>query len=432
MSRNPYLQQPVVEWSPLGARFAGGASSVTSGKSVGALAGLPQSGMVVLALSRRAAFIRPLRVPNASADEVQRAIGLQIGQLFPLAGKNLTFAFRLTSDVTAEGRLAIVAACATEILEKARAELADVGLHHSLAVPTAFGSAQIAASEGLSDCAIVERTQEGIAIDIVSGGELRATRVIPDTSDPEEIKGEVCRTFTVAGIKCGPIVACNGLLLEGADRSLAASPLGFLAAGGATKVGVHLELPEIAARKSQAQTARKSRLSMLALVAAVVCLAVAVTGRMNKVRRVQQSDSAYATQLKKLNLEKSAAISSGRKHGQTAAVLKSAFEPAQYPSEVLRLVANSVPKDVWITGFSFDRGKLSFVRGSAVRNEAVVEYLDALTALSDPETGAARFREVKIAFANNGKIENAAIVNFSIQLFPVGNVPIVEGKAAKK
>lgn len=431
MSRTHTSHLPVVEWSPSGARAIGASSETVAEGTLTMLAGSAGGPSVVAALSRRTAYVRPIRVPNASAEEVGRAIALQIGQLFPIGSANLAFGFRLTSDVTSEGRLAIVAACSVESMRAMTREFGSVGLHAVTTVPAAFGSPLLAASMGLEDCAVVESTPEGYAIDIVAGGELRASRVVPPVAGTDDLQGEICRTFTIAGLPCGPILAAGGLELAAADHSTSASPLQHLASGAA-RVGIDLELPEVVAKRSQAAVAGRSRLAIACAIAAVLAIGIVGFGRMTKTKALQGEEALWQKRLRELNANKTDLTGKATKLGQTAGVLSSAFQPAQMPSEILTLVSNAVPKDVWITGVTFERGKMAFVRGAAIRNEAVVDFVNNLSTILDPASGEPRFRDVRIVFANNGKIQDSLVVNFSIQLFPVGNVPIQEGSLLKK
>lgn len=431
MSRSTPTALPVLEWSPSGARGFDAVSGLVSGPNVASVSGRLSSGQAIVALSRRTAFVRTLRVPNASPDEIGRAIGVQAAQLFPVGGSQLAIGFRLTSDVTSEGRLAVLGACPVDSMRKLHQELERTGLRALAVLPAAFGSPLFAASLGISEGAVVEETPEGIAIDVIAGGELRATRVVPTTEDLEEIKAEIERTFAIAGLESGPVIAAGGLRLPFAAKESTESTISSL--GGSTKLGIHLELPELAAQRAEHRLRARARVAVLCAAAAVVAMAYAAKTRYEAADLVSRRDTTWKKSLDRLTKAKGSVASQFTKVDYTAGVLTSAFEPAQPASDVLKLICNSVPKDVWITGLTFDRGKPAFVRGAAVRNEAVTEYLDALTSLRDESSGQARFRDVKLVFANNGKVENTPVVNFSLQLFPVGNLPIVEpAKKGKK
>ena len=100
---------------------------------------------------------------------------------------------------------------------------------------------------------------------------------------------------------------------------------------------------------------------------------------------------------------------------------KTILSPAQTSSEVLTLVSSRIPQGAWITGISYDRGKPVLIRGTALTSEAVTAYLDALN--TEP-----RFKDAKLVFANNASIEESVVVNFSISLRAIGNVPLDEQK----
>ena len=109
---------------------------------------------------------------------------------------------------------------------------------------------------------------------------------------------------------------------------------------------------------------------------------------------------------------------------QLADSIKRAFEPAQKASDVMTLIANQSPKGLWLTGITFERGKTTFVRGTSKDSAGVSDYLQALTTEE-------RLRDVKLVFANNGDIDKTPVVQFSIQGFAVGNLPLVDAKKKK-
>ncbi|HLO97838.1 MAG TPA: PilN domain-containing protein, partial [Fimbriimonas sp.] len=102
-----------------------------------------------------------------------------------------------------------------------------------------------------------------------------------------------------------------------------------------------------------------------------------------------------------------------------------AFQPAQKASDVLKVVSGLVPSGVWLTGVTFERGKVLQIRGTGTNPVAVSNYVRALTKQS-------RLRDVKLLFANSTDIEGTPAVQFSITAFPKGNVPILETGKKKK
>jgi hypothetical protein len=80
---------------------------------------------------------------------------------------------------------------------------------------------------------------------------------------------------------------------------------------------------------------------------------------------------------------------------------------------------------VWLTGFTAERGKPFTARGIAKTGDGVVQYLQALTLEQ-------RLRDVKlVASANNAKIDETPVVQFSISAFPIGNLTLADPEAKK-
>jgi hypothetical protein len=107
-------------------------------------------------------------------------------------------------------------------------------------------------------------------------------------------------------------------------------------------------------------------------------------------------------------------------------ILARAFSPAQKLSDVVTLAAIKVPKGIWLTGVSVERGKDLQIRGISKTSQLVTTYVDALAAES-------RFRNVRLVFANDSTIDEEKVTQFSISAFPVGNLPLLDpGKKGGK
>jgi Tfp pilus assembly protein PilN len=413
---------PVLEWSPGGLTVFNPAtgqlerhdSAASAARSIG-------GGRVLVALSRRSAFIRALRVPNASLHDVRLALRVHLDQLFPVPVEELSFSLQLTSDVTPEGRMAIVAAAPHKLLRRVAEELKAVGLEAEAVIPAAFGSAGMARALGFSTGAVVERTVEGVAIDVVVDGDLRSSRVVPDEDDPDQLMQEIERSHQMAGVHQGEIHYVRMPAASGSERSIETPTLSWVSA--ALREGVELELPEQIERRERGVVHRRMRLALLAAAAAVAIVSLTVSHRMEAQRVAQKADRRWESILRQLESVKNGLASRALATSKSSQVLNVAFRPAQSPSDVLTLAGNLAPAGVWLTGVTFERGKPLLVRGTAKTTEAVTEYLESLSRQD-------RFRDVKLVFANNAMIETTPIVNFSISAHVLGNFPIVETKGA--
>lgn len=415
-----------IEWSPRGVVAY---DSATRRKLVGP--DLQSLGLgsrdAVFALSRRGVFVRTARVPDASADDVRAILAMKAGEIFPLPVIDLAWDFVLTSDVNDEGRLAVVAAVPCADLRRAFEATAAAGLKVKAAVPLAFGSTLIAKELGMNDAAVVERAEDGPAVDVVIDGALRASRAAP-ASVPMEL--EVSRALTLAGIDDVPTVAAGGAELAEADRTSDRTALAALAETPFDRLKLRLELPEAVAARETAANNRSIRIAASVLVLSGLLAATSAVNYHDaeaKVTEAQTRSNAYIQQVKndvkKLTSSVSEQVATNDK-------LKQAFEPAQKPSDVLALITNAVPEGTWLNGITYERGRPLTLRGTSKTAEAAAVLMRNLA--TNPE---GRFRDVVLTNANNTLVSKVPVVQFVITAFPVGNTPLVDKadpKAAKK
>jgi Tfp pilus assembly protein PilN len=377
---------------------------------------------VVVALSRRSVFVRTVRVPNAAPEDIRQVLMVRAAELFPIGPAELAIDFHVTEDLNEEGRLAVVAAVPTVELRRIRDEAKAAGLRVLGVAPVAVGSIGIAQALQQQNAAIVSRDQEGIGIDIVLNGELRLSRVVPANS---AIEAEVCRTYSVAGVPCGDIVAAGGVVLKDPDADTNDSPLAALIDSFPAGLRLNLELPEEVEGRLNRKRAQHRRTAFVLAAGAMVTLLYVANDRMEaaaavdvQVRRAQGPVDTAKRTLKSLGTD----ITKSQKDVET---IERAFQPAQRLGDVAVLMSNRTPDGVWLNGFTAERGKPATVRGTAKTGDAVGRYLQALTSES-------RLRDVKlVAFANSAKIDETPVVQFSISAFPVGNLTLADPDAKK-
>lgn len=418
MSRHSNLAGPVLEWSPAGVALYDPATGKTvAGESVQALGGAIQGRKnLLVALSRRTAFLKAVRLPALSKSELRQALRFSISQHVPLEPTETAFDTVATSDTDADGRLTVIGAIRTGHLKNLHLELAAVGASARAVCPAAFGAAVLGGELGHADCEVVQRTTEGVAIDVVRAGATVCARLIPDSAGLD-LHAEIHRTCAMIGGTPVHTIAAGGLDLAGAGREVAGDTLAALSRHAVT--GFNLELPEVLEKRAKREVQGRSRFALLLCLAAL-CLAVMVYldhEDANEERGRQQAlinrDSKDGEDARRAATTKLAALEKRR------AVLDQAFEPAQPIGDVMSLVSTLTPPGLWLTGANFERGKPFILRGTAMTNAAVESFLAALAVES-------RFRDVKLLFANNGKIEETPVVQFSITMHIVGNLPVVE------
>lgn len=423
MSKTEQKAYPVIEWSPTGVTLYDPVSkSKHEATTIAQIAPLLKGGKeVVVALSRRTSFVRTVHLPNAAKDDVARILQLQIGQLVPIQASDVASDFFFTDHVGSEGRLAVVAAAQAELLRQLNTELSESGLSSVAVVPAALGSSLLAAKLGETECAIVQHSHEGICIDILSQGELRASRVVP-MSNPELIEGEICRSFSLAKLPCADSIGAGGFSFPGVGRTTDLNTLSFL---GQVPLSLNLELPEILARRVHQKVEKSKRLAMLLWVAALGVGAVIWDIRSSAMDVVAKSDKKWNVVFKNLNGTKSQAEGKLNTLTKTNTALATAFQPKQRFGDVLAIISGMSPPDLWLTGITLERGKPAQFRGTATNGDAVSLFLTSLS-------GEARFRDAKLIFANNGTIESTSVVQFSISTHLVGNFPAFEPEDKKK
>jgi Tfp pilus assembly protein PilN len=383
---------------------------------------------VVVAVSRRSLFVRTMRVPNASASDVDMIVRMKLGELFPLPAQDLAVDVELTADLNAEGRLALIVAMPTLELKRLNDEVGAAGFKILRVVPAAYGSVLLANTLGKKNVAVVSRDETLIGIDIVLDGILRYSRV---AAPGPSAAAEVCRTYSVAGIPCGEIIAMESVAIEEADLKTPASPLEPLTQIAPEQMAFSLELPSVvAARKLRSQTSRRWFAGVM-LAAASGFGAFVFMDFTQAVNQVSAQQAINAKKISKAQAAESDTASRAKLYvGSTdkkpptmgfQGYVQRAFQPGQKLSDVAELMANDVPEGAWLTGLTIERGKELMVRGVAKDGNAVDTYLNKLTSED-------RLRDVTLVFANNAVINQIPVVQFSFSAFPVGNLPLVDLK----
>lgn len=419
----------VVEWSPnLVLVFdPRSKSQVHYGSIHEASAALGSGKNVRIAVARRSSFIKPVRVPDTGKAEILQMLRLTAANHLPLPANEIAFDVRLTDDVSPEGRLAIVAAVRSEELRALQLDVKNAGWNALDILPASFGSILVAQKAGLTDCTVVQKTDEGWTLDLICRNELRYSRAVPKEVPAEALDEEVVRTYAAAGIPCGPVLAAGGISLDAARMRTDFSSLELLASTQADAIGIHLELREtIDARAAKIRGARMRNAVALAL-GALLLAGYAFQDRANAQIELNHLKAQWSSSDLKTNAAKSTQLTRKTAAQAVAADLDRAFHPAQRVSDVLSIVGNLAPQGVWLTGVDVERGKPLLIRGTATSSEAVAGYVNALAGEKDK-----RFRDVRLVFANNGTIEQRAVVQFSVQGFPVGNLPLVDQKQIGK
>jgi Tfp pilus assembly protein PilN len=418
--------QVVIEWAP-GAVMAFDAHSgqYIKGSTLLDVAPRLSSRDAVVGVSRRACFIREVTVPDAPKDELLQALTMTIAQHVPMESGEACVDIRLQGEAGPEGRSGTLIAMRAGDLRRLREEARQAGIRILATLPAAYGSWVQANATALRDCAAVSETSEGMAVDLISGGELRYSRALGKESMNGHLAPEVARTFMAAGMSTAPTLA-QGIRLGAAEYTVEKAPLEALVGSAWSHAGVEFELPEVLAARRKAARARRSQITAVLWTAALVLVAIAYLDWAGAQHRYQAVQERSSTNIALLAEKRDALLNDVKAAQARERLLSQGFRPAQRLGDVAALVSNALPKGAWLTNISVERGQVVSVRGTALSGEHVTAYVESLAKQS-------RLRDVRLQFANNGLIESTPVVNFAVSAFPIGNLPLVEKtKGGKK
>ncbi len=415
----------VVEWSPDGARAYNPVTRQTaSGATVqDALLKVGSPPLVGLCLSRRVSFVRETHVPAVEKSELRLIVNVQLENLFPAVKSELAFDYDLGTHRYDDGVQTTVCAVQAESLRAALKEVHDAGAKVVWVAPTACGSPIVAGSQGHDDAIVVEQEGAHLNLDIVRHGMLVYSRSVTEILSREARQAEVSRTLAGYGLPSAAVVAIGDTDIGDDVRRVQEGSLQAMVNHDPSRVNV--ELPEAVATKIRRASQARSRLALF-LWLAVVCVGALVfmdrDDEAQEAARIRGKASGTVTRL-----ENDVSMYSSRltEVGKSVDSLKIAFRPAQTPSEVLTVVSNTLPRGAWLTGVTFERGKPLQIRGIALNGDVASSYTSALAL----ET---RFRDVQLVFANNSEIEGTPVVQFAITVHVIGNLPLIDEKAARK
>lgn len=421
MSTNAHNATVVVEWSPGAvAAYDTKTKRTVRGGSLGEIAGGLSSKDVVVAVGRRACFVRSINVPDAPKEDLLQALTLSIGQHVPIGTGDACVDLRLLTEVGPDGRVATLVAMRAADLRTLYDEAKHAGIRIIATLPAAFGSWLLASGTAVPDCAAVSQGAEGMGVDLIQGGELRYSRALPPNSYNGQLAPELARTFSAAGLHTMPTLAA-GINLGSATYNVEKSPLEALSGTGWTLPGIEFELPETLQARARAGQARKTRMAAILCAAAILLLGYAYMDWASAQSLMKARRSAVNRNVAVLQSKLAARDAEAQTEKGMVEVLQRGFEPKQRMSDIVGVVSNALPEGAWLTNIGVSRGEPIQLRGTAMTGDQVTTYLKALNSQE-------RLRDVKLVFANNGLIESTPVVQFAITAFPIGNLPLVDKK----
>lgn len=401
----------LVEWSPGSVRTVDPVTLATAHGATIAECRPERGREVVVAVGRRSAFIRSMPVPSASRSELERIVATRLMGMLPLEPNDLVFGFRLSAD----GRHASVGAMRAEALIRLYAEAQAAGLRVRAVLPAAYGSWLTARDRALAKGAVLSLEDGLLNVDVVDGGELVYSRVVPTATPVEDADDETLRTFATVGMPPAPVLALAAPELP-ADAHDAQEALLRLADLRAIQTRLFsLELPaRRAARLARAQRMRVAR----ALVAAGLALGISGYAYVARLKATQAKTAprGLVASVNQARRNRNEAEAKAAAADQANRVLDVAFRPAQTATDVVAALAQGLPPDAWVAAVSVARGAPASVAGYALRNGDVGRYFEALS--KDP-----RFRHMQVVSANAATIGKTPVVQFLVSGEAVGVAP---------
>lgn len=406
-----------LEWTPSWVRATDIATKETAEAASLSELGAILSGhrWVLVGIGRRAVFSKAVRLPKAAPEDLRRILSVQMGQLFPLPPDQLSFDFFQTAHQTADGWLTVVAAMRSEDLRRLLAELKQANLSPARILPVALAAPAVAASAGQADALVLEAGAAGLALDVVQGGTVLLSRVVPPGSDAD---CEAKRTLAAAHVGMLPFVAVGDVGLESALPGFGTA-LSRLHEAPAFS----FRLAEEREKEARKRAAERTRLAVLMVVSALLLVLLVWVDRQSAAAAATRRAGVLARQLTVLRSIQSAETDKAQKVIAVQDVLDRAFAPAQPLSDIVSAVGDHLPQGTWLTGISVERGKRLEFRGTSKSAGDVPQVVHALGV-------SPRFRDVRLVFANSVTIGKARAVEFDISAVCVGNLPLAEPEKA--
>ncbi|MCX6360708.1 MAG: PilN domain-containing protein [Armatimonadetes bacterium] len=410
---------PAVVWSPGSVRAV---HPATGGRLAGSRLDeltplLGRGRKVVIGVERSHVFLRVLTLPRAARADLRKIVGAQIATHFPMPPDEIVFDVVQSPGKGSEGCATLVAAMRVADLRELLSAAKSAGLVPLRILPASFGAAALAVAAGHHDAVVAEVTAAGLAVDVVRDGLPVLARLTVAGDDATEVR----RTAAAAEadglpVLCvGPVDVSGAEALEGHTVDLLPDAPLF-----------DFVLPEERVRQ---ETRGSAILARSAALAACVALALGVTAWRDRGAAMADAARVTAALSRETGRLRSASQSASNRSKQSATVqatLKDAFEPGQPISDLVNVVADSLPPEVWITGLSVERGKPIQVRGTAGTPTQVAGILDRLG-------GTPRVADARLVSANTSRIGMVPVVQFSVSAAAAGNpaMPTPPKKAAK-
>ncbi|MGO8672076.1 MAG: PilN domain-containing protein [Capsulimonadaceae bacterium] len=401
-----------IEWTPDWVQAVNITTGQTgSGPRIADLGSLLQGQrQALVGVGRGLVFLKTVPLPRAAREDLRKLLTVQAPQLFPLPADQLVFDFVQTAVQSVEGIMTVVMAMRADDLRRLKADLQHAGLTAARILPVALAAPAVLTQAGHSDAVLVDGNSEATGMDVVLAGVLRLSRRVADGA---EIACELQRTRAAVRTSDLPVVTAGSSTVTGAK----AAPVSLLSLLHEAPPLFDFELTEERVKLEGARAATHTRQGVLFLGAALVLLTMVAVNRQDAQAKVNSANAAWSRQMTARRRVEMAAADKAADVTAVQNELNSALQPAQPLSDVIGVVADSLPAGAWLTGLTLERGKPLQVRGTARTSDDVAHFVGALG-------NSTRFRDVSLVFANSASIGNTPVVQFTVSAVCVGNLPM--------
>ena len=416
MSQKPQSAQLLIEWDREWVRVNFVESANTKeGASLSEIDGV-NGKTAVLLLSRRLILQRSIALPDAQKSDVLVALKMKLVDVFPIPASELAFDFIPTSEKNDNGRVCNVFAARTSDIAEVIEVCTKLGITIQQIVPAQALTIKVAEQNAVSSGIFAERFGDQVNLDVFRYGDLVSSKIV----DLNSLDNEVARMKAMTGE--GSKTFAYNVGLDGTEQKLSSPFINSYFQSGLT-----LDLEPEEYRVSRDEKVRKVRHKNCYLLFLVGLAVAAFVGDdyMGRLNSLATQEAQYQKKVKTATLIKDNEESKTAKQKPAFDQLIRAFEPAQMPSDILKVVSGLLPNDTWLTGVTYERGKPILIRGTSRKSELVSTFVTELSKQN-------RFRDVRLLYANGGDIAGIPTVQFSITAFPVGNLPILEAGKKKK
>ena len=416
MSQKPQAAQLLIEWDREWVRVHFVDSSTTKeGVNLEAIDGI-NGKTAILLLSRRLILQRSIALPDAQKSDVLVALKMKLVDVFPIPASELAFDYIPTTEKNDQGRVCNVFAAKTTDINEVIAVCSKFGIVIQQIVPVQALTLKAAEQNSLSSGIFVERFGDFVNLDVYRYGDLVSSKVV----DLNSLDNEIARMNAMTGE--GSKTFSYNVTLDGAEQKLPAPFINSFAKSGLT---LDLEPEEYRTTRDEKTRSDRHRKCYLLFVAGLAIAAFVGNDYMSRTDALAKEEAKYQRRTKNLMELTVRDESNATKIKPAADLLTRSFEPAQKSSDIVKVVSMLLPRDTWLTGMTFERGKPLQIRGTSKKTELVSQFVLGLSKQK-------RFRDVRLSYANSGDIGGVATVQFSITAFPVGNLPLIETGKKKK